>query len=141
VSGDKTEFQWLPLTEANNAYLRGQKEKATYPIRTSLVSTPGGTKTVKTVVPDAIRLINRRPIVLIPSVIEVKPGEKFTIDGSKSYDPEGQPVIYRWLSPKFSTEPIMTDTAPTKPGVYEYQFYVLDGLRISNLVTVKVKVQ
>ena len=110
-------------------------------VQKNLVSAPGGAKIVRPVIPDAIKSVNRKPIVLIPAIVEAKRGEKFTIDASKCYDPEGQPLIYRWLTPKFSAEKILTDTAPDKPGDYEYQFYVLDGLRISNVVTIKVRVK
>jgi hypothetical protein len=78
----------------------------------------------------------------------VKPGQSFTLDGTKSYDPEGQPLIYRWLgfsedygadSP-FSIPPTRKVTAPMEPGEYKYDFYVMDGLRASKIFKITVHV-
>lgn len=140
VSGNQTEFQWLPLTEANKAYMSGQTSGAIYPIHTSLTTT-GITPIVRPIIPDAIKVTNRKPVAVVPAEVYVLTGHTITLDGSKSYDPEGQPLYYRWLDPVFSTQPTLTITAPWSAGDYEYQFYVNDGLRMSDLAIVTVKVR
>jgi hypothetical protein len=76
----------------------------------------------------------------------VRCGEEFTIDGSKSYDPEGQPLLFRWnvgegwLMGNLSQGPTLRQTAPKEPKDLEFKLWVLDGVRSSNAVIVKVKV-
>lgn len=139
VSGNQTEFQWLPLSEANNEYLRGNTALGNYPIRTSLTST-GVTPTVTPTYPDAIKNYNYKPVAVAPKEVEVTVGSQLVIDGTKSYDPEGQPLIYRWLGWEFSDDPVLNVTAPGSTGDYEYTFYVLDGERISDTVKIIVHV-
>lgn len=147
VSGDQTELQWLPLTEFNRAFFRGEKFRGTYTIRTSLSSSKGITPLVKQVIPEAIQKINKKPTAVAPETITVKAGQPFTIDGSKSSDPEGQPLIYRWhirtraISPDFSDEPIYKGMAPKDAGEFEAWFYVIDGLRVSEPVKIKIIVE
>lgn len=76
----------------------------------------------------------------------MKVGEEFEIDGSKSLDPEGQPLIYRWneaggwLRGNVSQGPKLKQKAPAEPKVLEFKFWVLDGVRCSEAVIVKVNV-
>ena len=148
VSGDQTEFALVPMTEFNAMFFRGDRIRGTADIRTSLKPTTGVTPVVKPVIPDAISEKNLRPVAVAELMeMTVKCGEEFTIDGSKSYDPEGQPLIYRWapngdwLIPDLSQGPTLTMKAPNEPGEKEYRFYVLDGLRASEPVVIKVKVE
>ena len=147
VSGDQTEFQWLPQTEFNNEFFRGHTSRGIYTIRTSLQPSEAMTPVAKQAIPDAIRETNLKPVAIVaPMELTVKCGEKFTLDGSKSNDPEGQPILYRWsdkgfwLPCDFAGTPTCEFTAPDEPGDYEYQFYVLDGIRVSDPVTIKVHV-
>ncbi len=147
ASGEQTEFQWLDLTEFNIAYFRN-KVRGVYPIRTSLQPSEGVTSLVRPEIPEAIREKNLRPVAVVePTDLTVKVGEEFTLDGSKSYDPEAQPLIlYEWqgrggdTNPRIATGPIYKGTAPKKPGELKYIFYVNDGLRVSKPVTIKVEV-
>lgn len=148
VSGDQTEFRWMPITEFNEAFFSGQRVHGIYKIRTSLHASPGVTKVVRPVVPDAISKVNKKPVAVPPAELTVKCGQEFTIDGSQSHDPEGQPLIYRWrrtagggTDPYFSTEPVWKGKAQNEPGEVEFQFYVIDGLRVSEPVYVKIKVE
>ena len=101
---------------------------------------------VRKPVPEAIRKVNKRPIAVAPAELTVKCGADFTIDGLKSYDPEGQPLIYRWntggvwLAGSLTQEPILKLKAPNEPKELEYRFWVLDGVRCSEQVEIKVKV-
>lgn len=149
VSGDKVELQWLPLTEFFREFFCGRgttAAPATYELRTSLNSVPGGTIAVPPTIPDAIKVINQKPVAVVPTEVYCMPGETFTIDGSHSYDPEGQPLTYRWYKrgvstdPNFADTPILTGTMSiSNPADSEYWFYVMDGLRMSDVITVTVK--
>ena len=76
----------------------------------------------------------------------VKCGVDFVIDGSKSYDPEGQPLIYRWnvgegwLRGSLSQASMLTLKAPPEPTDLTYKFWVIDGIRCSQPLLIKVKV-
>jgi hypothetical protein len=57
-------------------------------------------------------------------------------------------LVYRWrrisggsTDPYFWTGPVWKGKAQAEPGDVEFQFYVIDGLRVSEPVVVKVKVQ
>lgn len=148
VSGDQTEFRWMPVTELNEAFLSGEGVSAIYKIRTSLKPRPGVTPIVRPTIPDAIKVKNLQPVVVVPTELKVKCGQEFVMDASKSYDPEGQPLIYRWqrvsgswTEPSFWTEPVWKGKAQNEPGDVEFRLYVIDGLRVSEPVTIKIKVE
>jgi hypothetical protein len=146
VSGDEVEFAWLCLTDLNEAFYRGEKLRGVYPVRTSLRSSAEKTPLVHPEIPEAIRETNLLPVAVTEEEITVKVGETFKLDGSKSKDPEGQPLVYRWearsqgIQPRRSVEPIVEITAPEKAGKHEYVFYVIDGLRASESVKVTINV-
>ena len=149
VHGGQTEFRWMPMTELNEAFFRGQRIRGVYKIRTSLPPAPGVTKIVRRKIPDAIRKRNLQPVaVAAPKTLTVRCGQAFTVDASKSRDPEGQPLVYRWrrvkghwVEPNFSTDAILKCKAQKEPGEVEYSLYVIDGLRASEPVIVKIKVE
>lgn len=130
----------------NEAFLSGQQVRGVYPIRTSLLSPPEPTPVVRRPTPEAIRQTNQRPVAVAPTEMTVRCGQGFEIDGSQSSDPEGQPLYYRW-SEKTPRPPldlhhdsILRLKAPDEPGTLEYRFWVLDGLRCSEPVTIRVNV-
>lgn len=116
-------------------------------IKNRPASGSGKTTNVKRdTIPEAIRKINKRPVAIAAPVINVKAGEEFLIDGSRSYDPEGQPLIYRWnagegwLWGNVSQSAILKIKAPAKPGTVEYKFWVIDGIRCSEPARIKVNI-
>ena len=136
----------MDLMAFNEAFLSGKQVHGMYPIRTSLVSPSEPTPMVQKPVPDAIRGMNQRPVAVAPGEMTVRCGQEFEIDGSRSYDPEGQPLYYRWSerTPRppldLHHDPVLKLKAPDKPATVEYRFWVLDGLRCSEPVTIKVEV-
>jgi hypothetical protein len=136
----------MDLTQFNEAFLSGNQVAGTYALRTSLPPCKSKTPIVRKPVPDAIRKINKAPVAVAPESLTVRCGEEFTIDGSKSYDPEGQPLLFRWnvgegwLMGNLSQGPTLRQTAPKEPKDLEFKLWVLDGVRSSNAVIVKVKV-
>ncbi len=151
VSGDAVELRWLPMTECNVEFFKGNVNRGEYVVRTSLLRAPGETPLVRRPIPEAIRTHNLRPVAVVKSrEVTVRCGEHVVIDGSKSTDPERQPLEYRWeihhrggargLAPFMSTVAVYTARTPAKPGEYEAVFYVLDGLRASEAVRVKIHV-
>ncbi len=163
VSNGEVEFSSLTQHELFNAYMSGNTDTATYTIKTSLTSSASPTPIRKPVIPDAIRKVNLKPVAVIKSDVPMKeitadgrisrdiyllPGQSFTLDASASYDPEGQPLIYRWsgfgdnygIEPPFSVPAVRKATAPKELGDYRYDLYVLDGLRSSDVAGVTVHV-
>lgn len=145
VCGDQVEFAWLPLTELNEAFFRGERIRGVYPIRTSLRPVSGPTAVIGPEIPQAIREVNKRPVAVVPAEITVRCGEVFELDASQSTDPEGQPLYFRWVraegsvAPVFGMEAKLTGTAPDEPGEAVYKLLVIDGLRVSEPATVKIK--
>jgi hypothetical protein len=147
VSGDREEIQFMDLMAFNDAFLSGNQVLGKYPIRTNLTPSSEPTPVVRKPIPDAIREVNKQPVAVAPAEMTVRCNEEFEIDGSKSYDPEGQPLQYRWgdqgqwLSRDRHQGPVMKLKAPDKPGTVEYKFWVLDGVRCSDAAIIKVNVQ
>jgi len=145
VSGSQTEYQFMDLTQFNIEFLSGERVCGKYPLRTNLLPTSEPTPLVRKPVPEAIRKENKRPVAVAPAEMTVHCGEEFTIDGSGSSDPEGQPLIFRWgvngewLAGNLSQASTLKLKAPAEPGEKEYRFWVLDGVRCSEAATVKVK--
>ena len=147
VAGTQTEFHWLDLTDLNIAYFRNTV-KGEYPIRTSLLPSNGETPVVRPDIPDAIREQNLKPVAVVePKELTVKVGKEFTLDGSKSYDPEGQLFVHaEWqlregeAEPREVAGPVYKGKA-AKAGTLKYVFCVNDGLRVSEGVWIDVKVE
>jgi hypothetical protein len=139
--GDQTEFFWLSLTDFNQAFFRSRMPVGTIGIATSLEPRTGETPIVRPEIPEAIRETNLAPVAVVDETeLTVEVGEEFTLDGSASYDPEEQPLLHRWVGAGLSEEALFTVTAPDSPRDMEYRFYVLDGVRASEPVTVMVHV-
>ncbi len=140
VTGDQVEFHQLPLTEFAEEYLSGNTNLGTYKVRTNLSPSTSVTPLVIPEYPDEIKTINRKPVAVIPEKIRVRRGQRYTIDASGSYDPEGQPLQYRWMSPSTAFTPIYSGVAPQIYTDFDVQLYVMDGLRASNLATTRVEI-
>ncbi len=145
-SGEETEFSWLPLTEFNQAFFRGEV-RGRYAVRTSLHPTSEATPIARPEIPEAIRERNLKPVAVCEAETTVACGAEYTLDGSGSYDPEGQPLAYRWKrrswgvpGPERGTGATFTAQAPDKPGDVLLRFYVIDGVRVSEMVDVTVHV-
>lgn len=146
VSGDREEYRFMDLTMFNTAFLSGQQVCGIYPIRTSLPPCSGVTPIRRKPIPEAIGKVNKAPVAVVPPEITVRCGETFVLDGSASYDPEGQPLIFRWnvaegwLMGNLSQGPKVELKAPDKPGELHYKLWVVDGVRCSQPAYVTVKV-
>lgn len=146
VAGEQQEIHFMDLMAFNEAFLSGRQVCGVYPIRTSLLSSSEPTPVVRKPVPEAIRETNQRPVAVVPAEMTVRCGQEFEIDGSRSSDPEGQPLYYRWSEkmprPPLDLHqgPILRLKAPDKPDTIEYRLWVLDGLRCSEPATIRVNV-
>ena len=148
VSGDETEFSWLPLTAFNEAFFCGTTNRGVYPIRTNLEPFKGTTPLVRQPIPDSIKETNLAPVAAVDCEMEltIKAGEQLRISGSDSNDPEGQPLIYRWHVhgrgnvERFSDKPAYEARMPNETTDLEVVFYVIDGLRVSDPIRIKVHV-
>ncbi|HPP74437.1 MAG TPA: carboxypeptidase regulatory-like domain-containing protein, partial [Armatimonadota bacterium] len=139
VSEGNVEFRFLTLTDLNEAFYSGKTGQATHKIRTNLPPSSSFTPAVPPVIPDEIKVTNLAPVIVVPQDIKVNQGGELVIDASNSFDPEGQPLIFRWFGPTEATGPVLRTTAPTSLGDYVYWLLVIDGYRWSH-VEVKVKV-
>lgn len=146
VSDNQSEYHFMDLTQFNSEFLSGHMVEGSYVLNTSLASPKKPTNRICEPVPEAIRKINKRPVAVVAPFINVKAGEEFVIDGSRSFDPEGQPLIYRWnaadgwLRGNVSQSATLKLKAPNKPGIAEYKFWVIDGIRCSEPARIKVHV-
>lgn len=145
-SGKQSEYRFMDLTQFNDEFLSGHTVCGIYHLRTSLEPSDTPTPIVRKQIPAAIRTVNKAPVAVAPAELTVKCGEEFTIDGSKSFDPQGQPLIYRWnvgegwLRGSISQASKLTLKAPKDPQELSYKFWVMNGIRCSQAVTITVKV-
>jgi hypothetical protein len=149
VAGDQTEFHWLPLTALNEVYFSGSTNRGIYTIRTSLKPCEGTTPIVRRPIPDVIKKTNLAPVAQVDceNELTVQCGATLRIDGSASRDPEEQPLIFRWkvhgpgdVKVRHVEEPVYEGKMPDEPTELEAVFYVIDGLRASEPVRIKVNV-
>ncbi len=146
VAGKQSEYRFVDLTQFNDEFLSGHRVAGRYHLRTSLQPVKEPTQIQRRAIPDAIRTTNKAPVAVAPKDITVQCGDEFTIDGSKSFDPEGQHLIYRWnvgegwLRGSLSQASKLVLKAPTTPQTLTYKFWVIDGIRCSEPIVVTVKV-
>ena len=159
VNGDQTEFHWMDLGQFNVAYVMDPL-RGVYTIRTSLRPSKGETPLVRKEVPEAIRKQNLAPVVIVNAEgaslvkkgnnyeLTLVCGQEFTLDGSASHDPEGQPMaLYEWNIrgrpapvPRSATGPVYPGKAPRTAGETRMLFFVNDGIRSSKPTWIKIKV-
>ena len=91
--------------------------------------------------------VNSRPVADAGSNQAVSGGATVTLDGSASYDPDGDAISYRWVpasgiilqdattsAPSFTAPSVLTDT------VYQFLLIVSDGTA-SSIDTVDITVR
>lgn len=146
VSGTQSEYHFMDLTQFNAAFLSGQQVYGIYTLRTSLPPAVTPTPAVRRPAWKIPGRINKAPVAIAPERLTVRCGEEFVIDGSASFDPEGQPLMYRWstgegwLAGTLSNEAVLKLKAPDEPKELVYKLWVLDGVRASQPVYVRVQV-
>lgn len=108
-----------------------------------------GVLVLETTDPDQQRLeipltatVNRQPVAVPGEDVRVPPGAEVVLDGSESYDPDGDdPIAYRWeliQAPVGSTATLEDDTTatpslvPDLPGAYLVQLVVTDAAGLSS---------
>ena len=148
VTDEDTEFQLLPMTAFNEEYFRGHRFRGLYDLRTNLISSKP-TPVQKKELPKKCQKRNLRPVAKLAgdkTEFELAPGEEITLDASPSSDPEGQALSYRWhnggdwYSSDLREGVKQTYKAPEKVGEEKkIDLFVLDGLRASNPLHIKLK--
>jgi hypothetical protein len=95
--------------------------------------------------------INQLPVAKVPVELFSKKDSFITLDGSGSYDPEGEKLVYYWtaspanpetlsLSHNNSADADRTIIRPTVDGFYQFDLVVDDGNLLSTAATVDVYV-
>lgn len=84
--------------------------------------------------PDKDGLLgDRRPLAKLPAIQTVSVGQKFTLDGSLSLDPDGDALTARWLMPETEGMELLHEKElaatffPRKAGYFRVQLVVSDG--------------
>lgn len=154
IDGDSLEYRWSLIHQPENSSAVLQNPASQMP---SLTVDVYGEYVVQLIVndgqvdslPDTLLLTsqNLAPIAIAGDKIEVKLGEPANLDGSSSYDPNGDSISYRWNlinKPSESSSVLnnsnskFADFTPDKVGDYVAQLIVNDGLVDSAPDTVRV---
>jgi RHS repeat-associated protein len=144
VDGDSLTYAWTLLSKPTGSQAVLSSSTAVNP--SFLVDKPGD-YTLQLIVndgkidsnPDSVTISTRNsaPIAQAGPDQTTKVGVAVTLDGSSSSDVDGDPLIYRWtlpvkpsgsqatLSNPNAISPVIT---PDKPGIYEAELIVNDGL-------------
>ena len=134
------EFHLLPLSEFNEQYFAGDRMRGVYEIRTQLIATKRPALR-ETVIPEECRKVNLAPVALLETnYFKAKAGTTIKLDAGKSYDPEGQPLLYywhdagNWYAVDFRSGRAQEYKVPAKKGEkIKKALYVLDGIKASEL--------
>jgi len=137
-TGEDLVFRWaLPDARLESgSSLDGATVQARFPGTadhqwTVTVSNAAGTDSAT----GTIRL-NDPPVALIAEVALTRPGQAVTLDGGRSYDPEGEPLAFAWEvvgAPEGSAAEVeaadaaSTSLTPDRAGRYRLQLQVHDG--------------
>lgn len=94
-----------------------------------------------------VKNVNKGPIVYAGSGQSVNEGTKVTLDGSASFDPDGNPLTYKWTAPAGITLSSTTIAQPTftAPEIntdtnYTFSLVVNDGTVDSNPSMVNIAI-
>lgn len=79
---------------------------------------PGGSVSVADALEDALDAFETQPVVLVGGPLFAAPGERITLDGSRSYDVDGDLVSFDWDLDGDGTYDVSTDT-PTLRTTYD----------------------
>lgn len=85
-------------------------------------------------VDEAIVTINARPVAVAGDNIKAAPGDEIILDGSASYDPDGNITAYQWsfINGKTSVETAKIRKIFENPGVYHAVLTVFDNSPATN---------
>ncbi len=98
----------------------------------------------------AIQIVPRPPVASASAVSPVPVGQAETLNGSASFDPDGNPLIYAWTlasAPTGSAAVLSNPTAalssfkPDLPGTYTAQLVVSDAYGVSTPAIVTITAQ
>lgn len=141
ADGDALAYEWsqvdgpaVTLLEGRTATPRFYALKAgTY--RFQLVVSDGEARSEPAFVDVVVERGNRPPVAVVPERVESLLGESVTLDGSESYDPDGDALTYRWeqvegppvvLEGSILRRPGLSFTPP-REGTYVFALTIHDG--------------
>ncbi|MDR1613382.1 MAG: hypothetical protein LBT97_11475 [Planctomycetota bacterium] len=117
--------------------------------RFELVVTANGLDSEPFVVEIMIERDNLPPVAKVDAEVLGEIDKPLTVDGSGSFDPEGEPLIYRWrlvsggrleIPPEELSKPAMS-FIPGQDGVFEVELVVSDGKDVSPPVTARLYIK
>lgn len=117
---------------------------------TALANDPQGTLILETTSPDHARVeialvasVNQQPVAVPGKDVMVPPGDRVELDGSESYDPDGdEPLTFAWAlaeAPQGSVAVLEDADTPTpslvtdQPGHYAIELVVTDAAGLSSV--------
>ena len=129
IDGQALKFDWLLSdgTHRHDASFHWEAPKGGVHFITLRVDDGQGKK--NSIARESIRLlVNRPPIAVVDSIIYSCTGMTILLNGSLSYDPDGDPITLQW---QFGDGTSSTETNPahvfTKPGFYPVKLILSDG--------------
>ncbi len=129
IDGQALKFDWLLSdgTHRHDASFYWEAPKGGVHFITLTVDDGQGKK--NSIARESIRLlVNRPPVAMVDSIIYSCTGMTILLNGSRSYDPDGDPITMQW---EFGDGTFSTETNPahvfTKPGFYLVKLILSDG--------------
>ena len=129
IDGQALKFDWLLSdgTHRHDASFYWEAPKGGVHFIALTVNDGQGKK--NSIARESIRLIvNRPPVAVVDSIIYSCTGMTILLNGSLSYDPDGDPITMQW---QFGDGTSSTETNPahvyTKPGFYTAKLILSDG--------------
>jgi PKD repeat protein len=129
IDGQALKFDWLLSdgTHRHDASFYWEASKGGVHFITLTVDDGQGKK--NSIARESIRLlVNRPPVAVVDSIIHSCTGMTILLNGSLSYDPDGDPITTQW---DFGDGTSSTETNPahvfTRPGFYAVKLTLSDG--------------
>ncbi len=152
--GDPLQYEWkqvggpevvLSDTSAPKPFFR-TSQAGLY--RFQLVVSDGRAKSVPAVIEVLVERSNLAPLAKVPESLEAEPGDKVLIDGTRSFDQDGDRLNYAWRQvsgPPLYLQPESLRTAklafvPKQEGDYAFELIVSDKRSKSEPVICRLKV-